>query len=82
LGYHEYNYYTFLPQFMKFNRSLQFLLSGFTLLLKSHVQKHELLSRPSTEIFRSMQIESKSMKVAKIKYENTNRRTSIKSTFK
>lgn len=62
--------------------SLQFLLSGFTLILKSLVQKHEMLSRGNAEIFRSMQIESKSVKVVKIKYENTNRRTSIKGTFK
>jgi len=46
------------------------------------MQKHEMFSRGTTEIFRSMQIESKSVKVAKIKYENTNRRTSIKGTFK
>lgn len=62
--------------------SLQFLLSGFTLILKSLVQKHEMLSRGTAEIFTSMQIESKSVKVVKIKYENTNRRTSIKGTFK
>jgi len=68
-----------LLPFMEFSK--KFLLSGFTLILKLLVQKYEMLSRGTTEIFRSMQIESKSVK-AKIKYENTNRRTSIKGTFK
>lgn len=64
-------------------KRLQFLLSSFTYsIIKSLVQKHEIIYRRSVEIFRSMQIESKSMKAAKIKYENTNKRTSIKGTFK
>lgn len=59
--------------------NLQFILSGFTLILKVLMQKYEAFNRGNAL---KMPVGSKSMKVATIKYEKANRRTLIKGIFK